>query len=165
MSASLSCPNESETTDKGDLSVIPDHSTFHFILFFFKGRGVGWGLLSSSRRAAVELVGSSHVAQKRKEKPRWQDLYLSTLWSKKLLKIVSSVTPRQCFPSLARNVTPPLPVAGRTLTEQPLASHSELSSEGRTGKVSCCHVPQNVFKMQKTFRPEKLLVFLFFHAY
>lgn len=61
MSASLSCPNESETTDKGDLSVIPDHSIFHFILFF-KGRGVGWGLLSSLRRAAVELVGSSHVA-------------------------------------------------------------------------------------------------------
>lgn len=26
LSASFSCPNESETTDKGDLSVIPDHS-------------------------------------------------------------------------------------------------------------------------------------------
>lgn len=28
MSASFSCPNESETTDGGDLSVIPDHSVF-----------------------------------------------------------------------------------------------------------------------------------------
>lgn len=65
MSASLSCPNESETTDKGDLSVIPDHSTFHFILFiylfFLKAEGLVGGYFHH-RGAAVELVGSSHVA-------------------------------------------------------------------------------------------------------
>ena len=35
LSTSFSCPNDSETTDKGDLSVIPDHS------FFFLGQRDG----------------------------------------------------------------------------------------------------------------------------
>lgn len=50
MSASFSCPNESEPTDEGDLSVIPHHSVFF--------TADGWGLLSSSWHVIIGLIGT-----------------------------------------------------------------------------------------------------------
>ena len=53
LETSFSCPNESETTDKGDLTVIPDHSF----------TAEGWGLLSSSWHAVIGLLGTSHLVK------------------------------------------------------------------------------------------------------
>lgn len=45
--SSFSCPNESETTDEGDPSVILDHSYL---------TAEGWGLLSSSWHAVIGFI-------------------------------------------------------------------------------------------------------------
>lgn len=54
-STSFSCPNESETTDEGDLSVIPDL------------KAEGWGLLSSSWHDLNGYLGISSCDQRRNE--------------------------------------------------------------------------------------------------
>lgn len=81
---SASCPNESGTTDEGDLSVIPDQCIF---------TADGWGLLSSSWHVVIGLIGTGQKIENHVNIyifKKYNDLRKTrqfTLWSNKLLKI------------------------------------------------------------------------------
>lgn len=128
MSTSFSCPNESETADKGDLKC----DSWSQLTFVLKAEGSGVTFIILARCHSISRV--QYVAKKRKRSQGCTTH--STLWSKKLLKIAPC---HSSLPVWAPREVPcpetcPRPCCG-WLMEQPLASCCELSSGD---KQECC---------------------------
>lgn len=104
--------SHSETTDEGDVRVIPDHSSF----LVTRQRDGGY---FHHPGTSIGLVGASHVANQKQAKRKTKESRSRqfTLWSKKLLKIAP------CYASVVIPISIPVRFPSHLpLTNQPLAS-------------------------------------------